>query len=131
MLTRRFETFQALALAVVSIGVAVATETHLQFHFFGACLALAWIVPSAVSCGIDSSSKRTGLLCHFFYLIYGFINRLMWKITPITSIFLAAMLPFDWNFHNSMVILASAIVGFLLQWSGALALGYARFPIVE
>ena len=38
-----------LALAVVSMGVAVATVTDLQFHFFGACIALAWIVPSAVN----------------------------------------------------------------------------------
>lgn len=41
--------FQVLALAVVSIGVAVATVTDLQFHLFGACIALAWIVPSAVN----------------------------------------------------------------------------------
>jgi len=40
---------QALALTVVSIGVAVATVTDLQFHFFGACVALAWIIPSAVN----------------------------------------------------------------------------------
>jgi hypothetical protein len=38
-----------LALTVVSIGVAVATVTDLQFHLFGACVALAWIVPSAVN----------------------------------------------------------------------------------
>lgn len=40
---------QVLALTVVSIGVAVATVTDLQFHFFGACIALAWIIPSAVN----------------------------------------------------------------------------------
>lgn len=34
---------------MVSIGVAVATVTDLQFHFFGACVAVAWIVPSAVN----------------------------------------------------------------------------------
>lgn len=38
-----------LALTVVSVGVAIATVTDLQFHFFGACIALAWIVPSAVN----------------------------------------------------------------------------------
>lgn len=38
-----------LALTVVSIGVAVATVTDLQFHFFGACIAVAWIIPSAVN----------------------------------------------------------------------------------
>jgi len=27
----------------------VATVTDLQFHFFGACVALAWIVPSAIN----------------------------------------------------------------------------------
>lgn len=64
--------------------------------------------------------------------ICGLFNRLMWKTTPITLIFLAAMLPcldppgvlsFDWNFINTLVILTSAILGFLLQLSGALALG--------
>lgn len=40
---------QVLALTIVSIGVAVATVTDLQFHFFGACIALAWIIPSAVN----------------------------------------------------------------------------------
>lgn len=38
-----------LALTLVSIGVAVATVTDLQFHLFGACVALAWIIPSAVN----------------------------------------------------------------------------------
>lgn len=41
--------FQVLALTIVSIGVAVATVTDLQFHFFGACVAVAWIIPSAVN----------------------------------------------------------------------------------
>ncbi|KAG4378535.1 hypothetical protein GLYMA_17G057400v4 [Glycine max] len=114
---------KALALTVVSIGVAVATVTDLQFHFFGACVALAWIVPSAVNkilwSRLQQQENWTAL-------------ALMWKTTPITLIFLAAMLPcldppgvlsFDWNFINTLVILTSAILGFLLQWSGALALG--------
>uniref|UniRef100_A0A161XSU5 Sugar phosphate transporter domain-containing protein n=1 Tax=Daucus carota subsp. sativus TaxID=79200 RepID=A0A161XSU5_DAUCS len=29
---------------------------------------------------------------------------------------------FDWSFSNASIILASAVLGFLLQWSGALAL---------
>ncbi|RDX68498.1 Nucleotide-sugar uncharacterized transporter 1 [Mucuna pruriens] len=114
---------KALALTAVSIGVAVATVTDLQFHVFGACVALAWIVPSAVNkilwSRLQQQENWTAL-------------SLMWKTTPITLIFLAAMLPcldppgvlsFDWNLSNSMVIFASAILGFLLQWSGALALG--------
>ncbi|KAI5402941.1 hypothetical protein KIW84_050511 [Lathyrus oleraceus] len=40
---------KVLALIVVSVGVAVATVTNLQFHLFVACVALAWIVPSAVN----------------------------------------------------------------------------------
>ncbi|KAJ8420092.1 hypothetical protein Cgig2_027348 [Carnegiea gigantea] len=40
---------EVLALTVVSIGVAVATVTDLQFHLLGACIALAWIIPSAVN----------------------------------------------------------------------------------
>lgn len=60
-------------------------------------------------------------------------NRLMWKTTPITLSFLIIMIPwldppgalsFNWNFKNTSAILLSAFLGFLLQWSGALALGY-------
>lgn len=40
---------QVLALAVVSVGIAVATVTDLEFNLFGACIALAWIVPSSVN----------------------------------------------------------------------------------
>jgi len=49
MFTIQFEIIQVLALTLVSIGVAVATVTDLQFHLFGACVALAWIIPSAVN----------------------------------------------------------------------------------
>lgn len=38
-----------LALTIVSAGVAVATVTDLEFNLFGACIALAWIIPSAVN----------------------------------------------------------------------------------
>jgi len=60
------------------------------------------------------------------------MSRLMWKTTPITLFFLASLIPFldppgvfsyDWNFRNTALILMSALLGFLLQWSGALALG--------
>ncbi|XP_028774159.1 nucleotide-sugar uncharacterized transporter 1-like [Neltuma alba] len=120
---KRVSMAKALALTVVSIGVAVATVTDLQFHVFGACVALAWIIPSAVNkilwSRLQQQENWTAL-------------ALMWKTTPITLIFLAAMLPcldppgvlsFNWNFQNTLVIFASAILGFLLQWSGALALG--------
>ncbi|XP_054822497.1 nucleotide-sugar uncharacterized transporter 1 isoform X2 [Prosopis cineraria] len=121
--TKRVSMAKALALAVVSIGVAVATVTDLQFHVFGACVAVAWIIPSAVNkilwSRLQQQENWTAL-------------ALMWKTTPITLIFLAAMLPcldppgvlsFNWNLQNTLVIFASAILGFLLQWSGALALG--------
>ncbi|OIV99766.1 hypothetical protein TanjilG_26104 [Lupinus angustifolius] len=123
MLTIVIETSQALALTVVSIGVAVATVTDLQFQLFGACVALAWIVPSAVNKILWSRLQQQENWAAL---------ALMWKITPITLIFLAAMIPwldppgvlsFDWNISNILVILSSAILGFLLQWSGALALG--------
>ncbi|KAL9442303.1 hypothetical protein AB3S75_020744 [Citrus x aurantiifolia] len=57
---------------------------------------------------------------------------LMWKTTPITLLFLGSLIPcldppgvlsFNWNFSNTLAILMSAFLGFLLQWSGALALG--------
>ena len=40
---------QVVALTVVSLRIAMATVTDLQFHSFGACVALAWIIPSAVN----------------------------------------------------------------------------------
>ncbi|OAY71208.1 putative membrane protein [Ananas comosus] len=50
MFLKKTVSFQkALALSIVSIGVAVATVTDLEFQFFGACIALAWIVPSAIN----------------------------------------------------------------------------------
>ncbi|XP_024026414.1 nucleotide-sugar uncharacterized transporter 1 [Morus notabilis] len=114
---------KVLALTVVSIGVAVATVTDLQFHLFGACVALAWIVPSAVNKILWSSLQQqenwTAL-------------ALMWKTTPITLFFLVALIPwldppgvlsFNWNLINTSAIVTSAFLGFLLQWSGALALG--------
>ncbi|KAK4754926.1 hypothetical protein SAY87_008683 [Trapa incisa] len=114
---------KVLALAVVSIGVAVATVTDLQFNLFGACVALAWIIPSAVNKILWSRMQQqenwTAL-------------ALMWKTTPITLFFLVIMIPwldppgalsFNWSFNNTSAILLSALLGFLLQWSGALALG--------
>lgn len=56
----------------------------------------------------------------------------MWKTTPFTVFFLLALMPwldppgvllFKWDWGNSSAILVSALLGFLLQWSGALALG--------
>ncbi|KAK4343962.1 hypothetical protein RND71_037056 [Anisodus tanguticus] len=112
-----------LALAVVSVGVAVATITDLEFNFFGACIALAWIVPSAVNkilwSTLQQQTNWTAL-------------ALMWRTTPVTIFFLAALMPwldppgvlsFKWDVHNTSAILISALLGFLLQWSGALALG--------
>ncbi|KAK6151436.1 hypothetical protein DH2020_014071 [Rehmannia glutinosa] len=114
---------KVLALAVVSFGVAVATVTDLQFHFFGACVALAWIVPSAVNkilwSNLQQQDNWTAL-------------ALMWKTTPITLFFLVMLMPyldppgvlsFDWSLYNASTIGVSAVLGFLLQWSGALALG--------
>ncbi|GLT79534.1 hypothetical protein SLA2020_510190 [Shorea laevis] len=114
---------KVLALAVVSAGVAVATVTDLEFNFFGACIAIAWIIPSAINkilwSNLQQEANWTAL-------------ALMWKTTPITIFFLLALMPcldppgllsFKWNLNNSTAILISALLGFLLQWSGALALG--------
>ncbi|XP_061994553.1 nucleotide-sugar uncharacterized transporter 1 isoform X2 [Rosa rugosa] len=120
---KRVSFSKVLTLAVVSFGVAVATVTDLQFHLFGACIALAWIIPSAINKILWSSLQQqenwTAL-------------ALMWKTTPVTLFFLVALIPwldppgalsFNWSFNNTSAILMSAILGFLLQWSGALALG--------
>jgi solute carrier family 35 protein E3 len=56
----------------------------------------------------------------------------MWKTTPITIFFFVVLMPlldppgllsFNWDLKNSSAIITSALFGFLLQWSGALALG--------
>jgi hypothetical protein len=67
-----------------------------------------------------------------FNQIVDYLYSLMWRTTPITVFALVALMPwldppgiisFDWRFANTSAILISAIFGFLLQWSGALALG--------
>ncbi|OAY46445.2 nucleotide-sugar uncharacterized transporter 1 [Manihot esculenta] len=120
---KRVSVSKVVALTVVSVGVAVATVTDLQFSLFGACVALAWIIPSAINKILWSTLQQrenwTAL-------------ALMWKTTPITLVFLASLVPFldppgvfayQWNAINTLLILGSAFLGFLLQWSGALALG--------
>lgn len=49
-----------MALAVVSAGVAVATVTDLEFNLFGALIAIAWIVPSAVNKILWSNLQQQG-----------------------------------------------------------------------
>jgi hypothetical protein len=51
---------QALALAVVSAGVAVATVTDLEFNLFGALVAIAWIIPSAINKILWSNLQQQG-----------------------------------------------------------------------
>ncbi|RVW28503.1 Nucleotide-sugar uncharacterized transporter 2 [Vitis vinifera] len=67
LFAKRVSCQKVLALTVVSIGVAVATVTDLQFHFFGACIALAWIIPSAVNkilwSNLQQQENWTALAC--------------------------------------------------------------------
>nr|CAB3467857.1 unnamed protein product [Digitaria exilis] len=51
---------KVITLVVVSFGVAVATVTDLEFNFFGACVALAWIIPSAVNKILWSNLQQSG-----------------------------------------------------------------------
>ncbi|OMP01202.1 hypothetical protein COLO4_12067 [Corchorus olitorius] len=90
---------------------------------FGACVALAWIIPSAVNKILWSNVQQ---LENWTAL------ALMWKTTPITLFFLVLMIPFldppgalafHWSLSNTSAILMSAFLGFLLQWSSALTLG--------
>eukprot|EP00249_Psilotum_nudum_P014052 c24639_g1_i1 orf=204-914(-) len=114
---------KALSLAAVSVGVAIATVTDLQFNLFGALVAVAWIIPSSTNkilwSNLQQQENWTAL-------------ALMWRTTPITVFSLVVLIPwldppglmaFDWNFCNTVAIFLSALLGFLLQWSGALALG--------
>ncbi|KAL6596683.1 hypothetical protein ACP70R_047326 [Stipagrostis hirtigluma subsp. patula] len=114
---------KVITLVVVSFGVAVATVTDLEFNFFGAFIALAWIIPSAVNKILWSNLQQGGNWTAL---------ALMWKTTPITIFFFIVLMPsldppgllsFNWSFKNSSAIIISALFGFLLQWSGALALG--------
>jgi ABC-type sugar transport system permease subunit len=50
---------QAITLGVVSAGVAIATVTDLEFNLFGACIALAWVIPSAVNKILWSNMQQT------------------------------------------------------------------------
>uniref|UniRef100_A0A7N0VL83 Sugar phosphate transporter domain-containing protein n=2 Tax=Kalanchoe fedtschenkoi TaxID=63787 RepID=A0A7N0VL83_KALFE len=123
LIRKKISSNKVIALVVVSVGVAIATVTDLEFNLFGACIAIAWIIPSAINkilwSHLQQQSNWTAL-------------ALMWKTTPITIFFLAALMPildppgmlsFNWDLQNSSAVLISALLGFLLQWSGALALG--------
>ncbi|KAI5432736.1 nucleotide-sugar uncharacterized transporter 2 [Lathyrus oleraceus] len=114
---------KVLALAAVSAGVAVATVSDLEFNLFGAIVAVIWIIPSAINKILWSTLQQQGNWTAL---------ALMWKTTPITVFFLGALMPwidppgvlsFKWDVNSSSAILISALLGFLLQWSGALALG--------
>ncbi|XP_038695196.1 nucleotide-sugar uncharacterized transporter 1 isoform X2 [Tripterygium wilfordii] len=122
-LKKRVSFLKVVALTVASVGVGVATVTDLQISLFGSCVAIAWIIPSAVNKILWSSLQQRESWTAL---------ALMWKTTPITLFFLVILVPFldppgvfsyDWCFKNTMLILISAVLGFLLQWSGALALG--------
>ncbi|KAL8509767.1 hypothetical protein ACS0TY_016831 [Phlomoides rotata] len=124
LLFRKTISFTKVAsLVVVSFGVAVATVTDLEFNVFGACIAVAWIIPSAINkilwSNLQQQANWTAL-------------ALMWKTTPVTIFFLVVIMPwldppgvlsFKWDAMNAAAVLVSALLGFLLQWSGALALG--------
>ncbi|CAM6009371.1 unnamed protein product [Sphagnum balticum] len=123
VLERRVSFNKGLTLVVVSVGVAIASVTDLHFHLFGAIIAVAWIIPSAINKILWSNLQQ-----HDSWTALA----LMWRTTPITVLALVALMPwldppgiisFDWRFANTSAILISAIFGFLLQWSGALALG--------
>ncbi|KAK6154493.1 hypothetical protein DH2020_008741 [Rehmannia glutinosa] len=114
---------KVVSLVVVSFGVAVATVTDLEFNMFGAIIAVAWIIPSAINKILWSNLQQQGNWTAL---------ALMWKTTPVTIFFLVALMPwldppgvlsFKWDVTNTSAILTSALLGFLLQWSGALALG--------
>ncbi|GMN59141.1 hypothetical protein TIFTF001_028240 [Ficus carica] len=114
---------KVLSLVVVSLGVAVATVTDLEFNLFGAIIAIAWIIPSGINKILWSNLQQNGNWTAL---------ALMWRTTPVTILFLVALMPwldppgilkFEWDIHNTTTILISALLGFLLQWSGALALG--------
>ncbi|KAL2945042.1 Nucleotide-sugar uncharacterized transporter 2, partial [Bienertia sinuspersici] len=98
---------KVIALAIVSVGVAVATVTDLEFNVFGACVATAWIVPSAVNkilwSNLQQQSNWTAL-------------ALMWKTTPVTIFFLVALMPwldppgvlsFKWDVSNSSAVMVA------------------------
>ncbi|KAJ3694741.1 hypothetical protein LUZ60_000118 [Juncus effusus] len=123
LFTKKVSFQKVVTLAIVSIGLAVATVTDLEFNLFGACVALAWIIPSAINkilwSNMQQSANWTAL-------------ALMWKTTPITIFFFMALMPlldppgvltFNWDLNSTFAVFISALFGFLLQWSGALALG--------
>ncbi|KZV27140.1 hypothetical protein F511_26883 [Dorcoceras hygrometricum] len=111
-----------VAQIVVSFGVAHYSYRP-RIHLFGACIAIAWRIPTSINKLLWSTLQQqenwTAL-------------ALMWHTTPVTVFFLLALMPcldpygvlaFKWDAHKITAILISALLGFLLQCSGALALG--------
>ncbi|KAI3986670.1 hypothetical protein MKX01_014208, partial [Papaver californicum] len=74
---------------VDSVGVAVATVTDLEFNFFGACTALAWIEPSVINKILWSNLPHNG---NWTALVIS-----QWKSTPITIFFFLVLMP--WGFE--------------------------------
>ncbi|KAJ6857613.1 hypothetical protein NC651_039131 [Populus alba x Populus x berolinensis] len=95
---KRVSFSKVVALTVVSIGVAVATVTDLQFSLFGACVALAWIIPSDSQQDSPRSTLQqqdnTGQTLGVKLTLSKNLPLLMWKTTPITLFFLASLIPF-------------------------------------
>ncbi|KAK4778723.1 hypothetical protein SAY86_006251 [Trapa natans] len=130
---------KVLALAMVSFCVAIATVTDLEFNLSGAFIAAVWMIPSAINkilwSNLQQKGNWTALAQAALHLLFFISIMLMWKTTPITIFFLLPLMPwldppgvlsFKWDLYNTSAVLVSALLGFLLQWSGALALGLVQ-----
>ncbi|MBA0777899.1 hypothetical protein Gotri_005849 [Gossypium trilobum] len=112
---------KVVALAVVSIGAAVATVTDLQFNLFGACVALSLIIPSATSKILWSILQQRENWIALAYALFSYTYIIYIGLPWHVHIDLPVAFSYSWNYINTSMILISGVSGFLLQWSVALA----------
>lgn len=82
-----------VTLTVVSIGVAVATVTDLQFSLFGACVALAWVIPSATNKILWSNMQQQENWTALAYVMYQIEYSDFHFYYSVTTIFQICSLP--------------------------------------
>ncbi|KAE8675004.1 Nucleotide/sugar transporter family protein isoform 2 [Hibiscus syriacus] len=90
-LSKTLEFICVIALTVVSIGVAIATVTDLQFSLFGACVAMAWIIPSAINKILWSNLQQQE---NWTALSYEFVEQVNVENNTNHSAVSGSMIPF-------------------------------------
>jgi solute carrier family 35 protein E3 len=120
---------ETLALVLVCVGVAVATETNMQLNFAGVFTGLLGVVSSSVY-QIWVETKQHDFGCSPAQLLYYQAPLSCVMLLPV--IFLTepiqAIAAYKFTFTSSMAIFGSAILAFLVNLSTYIVIG-ATSPV--